>query len=260
MTSEDATELLPPSLALLALEGRAGLELASLIPALGWLLAAPRGDGHPVLVIPGWLTGDRSTLPLRWFLRRQGHHVHRWGLGRNLGPSAEVIQSLADRFHAIRRTHGRAVSLVGWSLGGIYARELARAHPEDVRSVITLGSPFRNPDATTAVRVARRLRLQRPVTGDRREIYRRLAEPPPVPTTAIYSKTDGICAWGSCIETEGPLAENVEVGSSHCGMAYHPGVLYVIADRLAQPEGRWRKFEPGGFGSWALRVRPRAAA
>src|SRR5204863_2180670 len=114
--------ILPPSPVLLALEGRAWLEFAALVPALPLLARAPCGDGHPVLVLPGWLANDRSTWALRWFLRNRGYHVHGWKLGRNLGPTA----ALAERFTALRARHGRRLSLIGWSLGGIYARELAR--------------------------------------------------------------------------------------------------------------------------------------
>src|SRR5207244_11287989 len=122
----------PPSPALLALEGRAWLEFAALLPALPLLGRAPAGDGHPVLVLPGWLANDRSTQALRWFLRDRGYHVHGWKLGRNLGPSSRLAPALGQRFTALRARHGRKLSLIGWSLGGIYARELARRFPDDV--------------------------------------------------------------------------------------------------------------------------------
>ena len=145
----------PPSPALLALEGRAWLEFAALLPALPLLGRAPAGDGHPVLVLPGWLANDRSTQALRWFLRDRGYHAHGWKLGRNLGPSSALAPALRQRFTALRARHGRKVSLIGWSLGGIYARELARRFPDDVRQVITLASPFRNPSATSVARFFR---------------------------------------------------------------------------------------------------------
>jgi pimeloyl-ACP methyl ester carboxylesterase len=129
----------PPSPLLTALESRAWLELVSLLPALPVLDRAPAGDGHPVLVLPGWLAGDVSTRTLRWFLRRRGYHVHGWRLGRNVGATEEIVHGLGSRFHALRRRHDRPISIVGWSLGGIYARELARRFPDDVRQVITLG-------------------------------------------------------------------------------------------------------------------------
>jgi pimeloyl-ACP methyl ester carboxylesterase len=239
----DAATLAGPSAALLALEGRAWFELASLIPTLPVLQAAPRGDGHPVLVLPGWLASDRSTQALRWFLRDRGYHAHGWRLGRNDGPSPEIVSGLAARLDALCARHGRRVSLVGWSLGGIYARELARRRPDDVRQVITLASPFRDPDATSVL-IARLAGRRPPRSPD---VLARLRSPLPVPTTAVYSRTDGIVAWQSCVEPRGPQSESIEVGTSHCGMGHHPAALLVIADRLAQPDGAWRHFEPRGW-------------
>ena len=239
----DAATLAGPSAALLALEARAWLEFASLIPALPVLQAAPTGDGHPVLVLPGWLASDTSTRALRWFLRDRGYHAHGWRLGRNHGPTSEIVTGLAARLATLRARHGRPVSLVGWSLGGIYARELARRRPEDVRQVITLASPFRDPDATSAL-IARLAGRRPPRSPD---VLARLRSPLPVPTTAIYSRSDGIVAWQSCVEPRGEQSESIEVGTSHCGMGHHPAALLVIADRLAQPEGTWRHFEPRGW-------------
>jgi pimeloyl-ACP methyl ester carboxylesterase len=236
----------PPSPLLTALEGRAWLELVSLLPALPVLDRAPAGDGHPVLVLPGWLAGDVSTRMLRWFLRRRGYHVHGWRLGRNVGATEEIVHGLGRRFHALRRRHDRPVSIVGWSLGGIYARELARRFPDDVRQVITLGSPFADPSATTPARLYRALLGVEP--GGRRT----LAEPIPVPATSIYSRSDGVVAWQSCLDTPGPLRENVEVWSSHCGLGHHPAALLVIADRLAQPAGAWRPFVSRSWQRWPL--------
>src|SRR5262245_51652067 len=181
----------PPSPMLLALEGRAWLELAALVPALPALAQAPRGDGHPVLVLPGFLADDRSTRALRWFLRDRGYHAHAWRLGRNVGPSSETVSGLVERLTAISERHGRTVSLVGWSLGGIYARELARAYPDRVRQVITLASPFRDPTASTVARLQRLGLGPRPV-GDSTIPRERLRAPLPVPTTSFYSETDGI--------------------------------------------------------------------
>ena len=230
----------PPSVALLALEGRAWLEFAALLPALPLLGRAPAGDGHPVLVLPGWLASDRSTQALRWFLRHRGYHAHGWKLGRNYGPSGALRTALAERFTALRRRHGRPLSLIGWSLGGIYARELARQFPRDVRQVITLASPFRDPSATSIARFFPARRNGAPAGS-----HEPLGTPLPVPSTSLYSRSDGIVAWRSCLEDGGPLRESIEVQSSHCGMGHHPAVLLVIADRLAQPEGAWRPFGQG---------------
>jgi hypothetical protein len=249
--------LSPPSLGLLALEGRAWLELASLLPAWPALRrAAPSGDGHPVLVLPGLLAGDASTVPLRWLLRQLGYRAHRWNLGRNLGPDERVVAGLRARLEDLRRRYGRRVSLVGWSLGGIYSRELARRFPDDVRQVITLASPFRNVEASNV----RRLRtIRRPPPRAVREsgLGARLREPLPVPTTAIWSRTDGIVAGRSCIEEPGPLRESVEVETSHCGMGFHPAPLLVVADRLGQREGEWAPFDGRKIARWPFRGWPR---
>ena len=237
--------LAPPSLLLLALEGRAWLELAALVPSLPLLAGTPRGDGHPVLVIPGYLAGDRSTRALRAFLRHRDYHAHAWRLGLNLGPSPRIVSGLGERLRELRARHGRTVSLVGWSLGGLYARELARRRPEDVRQVITLASPFRDPSASNVALLLGQRR--RAGAGD---LAAQLREPLPVPTTSILSRSDGIVSWRSCLEEEGPRRENVVVESSHCGMGHHAAALAVIADRLAQPEGTWRHFTSWGIGPW----------
>jgi pimeloyl-ACP methyl ester carboxylesterase len=239
----------PPSAMLIALEGRAWFEFAALVPALPALAGAPRGDGHPVLVLPGFLADDRSTRALRWFLRDRGYHAHAARLGRNLGPSPETVAGLVERLASLHARHGRKVSLVGWSLGGIYARELARAFPDRVRLVITLASPFRDPTASTVARLSRLGIGPRPV-GDGTIPRERLCAPLPVPTTSFYSETDGIVAWRSCLADDGPLAENLGVRSSHCGMGHHPTVLLAIADRLAQREDTWRPYVPQPSAWW----------
>ena len=256
MTSSEP--LSPPSPLLLALEARAWFELAALVPALPALAGAPRGDGHPVLVLPGYLADDASTSALRWFLRDRGYYAHSWRLGRNNGPTDATVEGLVARLRALHQRHGRKVSLVGWSLGGIYARELARAFPDHVRLVITLASPFRDPLASNVTRLARLGLGPRP--SEPRVPIERLRAPLSVPTTAFYSATDGIVAWQSCRVDAGPFAENLAVRSSHCGMGHHPTVLLAIADRLAQPEGSWRPFEAQASAWWpfsaALDVAP----
>ena len=235
----------PPSPLLFALEGRAWFEFAALLPALPVLARAPRGDGHPVLVLPGWLAGDRSTQALRWFLRDRGYHVHGWRLGWNLGPSPEIVRALGQRFTVLRARHTRPISLIGWSLGGIYARELARKFPDDVRQVITLATPFRDPWATSVGRLYRTRRAPEDTL-----VHHYLRTPVPVPSTSIYSRSDGVVAWRSCLHDPGLRRENVEVRSSHCGMGHHPAALLVIADRLAQREDTWQPFTPHGWSQW----------
>jgi pimeloyl-ACP methyl ester carboxylesterase len=234
----------PPSARLLLLEGRALLELAALLPAYPFLRRAPKGDGHPVLVLPGFMASDFSTRALRRFLRDKGYATHGWKLGRNLGPSAATINGMTERLQSLHARYGRRVSLIGWSLGGIYSRELARGMPELVRQVITLASPFRDLDAVNVPRFLRRNAGRRTAVPDQAQVRARLREPLSVPTTAIVSRTDAIASWRSCCTDPGPFSETLEVDSSHLGIGHHPVVLLTIADRLAQAEGEWRPFAP----------------
>lgn len=233
-----------PNARLLPLEGRALFELAALLPAYPFLRRAPAGDGHPVLVLPGFMASDLSTRALRRFLRDKDYRTHGWKQGRNLGPSEALIAAMIGRLQDINRRYDRRVSLIGWSLGGIYARELARAMPELVRQVITLASPFRDLDAVNVPRFLRRRSRRRSAVRDDTPIRTRLREPLSVPTTAIVSRTDAIASWQSCCTEPGPLSENLEVESSHLGIGHHPVVLLTIADRLAQKEGEWKPFAP----------------
>ena len=232
----------PPPLALFAREqGRGVLELALGRARRRLLRSAPRGDGHPVLVFPGLLAGDLTTLPLRRFLRDLCYDARGWKLGINLGPNPRLRDKLDARLIHLFERHGRRVSLVGWSLGGIYARELARAHPDRVRLVVTLATPFRDISATHAARLIPIRPGGRPL-HEAHELREALRQPLPVPSTSIYSRTDGIVAWQSCLEEQGPRHESVEVACSHTGMGFHPDALAVIADRLAQGENQWRPF------------------
>jgi pimeloyl-ACP methyl ester carboxylesterase len=247
--SATAQTLKPPSRTLMFLEGRAIHEFGAFLGALPLLSLAPRGDGHPVLVLPGLVASDVSTRPLRSFLKGRGYAVSGWRQGRNLGLRDGVRDSMVNLVHELNDLHGRKVSLVGWSLGGIYARQLAKMMPGRVRNVITLGSPFAaHPKATNAWRVYEMASGQRADDTDPR-FGGTLAETPPVPTTAIFSRTDGICAWQGCMEKSSATSESIEVESSHCGMGHHPAVVYAVADRLAQPEGEWAPFDRSGWRS-----------
>jgi pimeloyl-ACP methyl ester carboxylesterase len=160
---------------------------------------------------------------------------------------------MTDLLEELNDTHGRKVSLVGWSLGGLYARQLAKLMPQRVRSVITLGSPFAGaPKSTNAWRVYEMASGRRADEEDSR-FGGSLSVAPPVPTTAIFSRTDGICAWQGCMEKSSARSESIEVESSHCGMGHHPAVVYAVADRLAQPEGAWKPFDRSG---WRAMVYP----
>jgi pimeloyl-ACP methyl ester carboxylesterase len=220
------------------------------------LRRAPRGEPHPVLVLPGLLASDLSTRVLRRWLGRLGYPVVGWALGRNRGPTQEVVSELPLLIDRLAREHGTSVSVVGWSLGGIYARRLARRAPRQVRQVISLGSPFalvdRPVDDGPGVRAVRRL-TPVPSGGRRHPSRGSLARPLPVPSTAVYSRWDGVVDWRACRQEPGPISENVAVRSSHLGMGHDPAVLWVVADRLAQPRHGWRPFErPTRFGLGTL--------
>ena len=234
-----------PTAARALLESRAVPELGAFALAVPALQLLPRGDGHPVLVLPGLAASDLSTRPLRWYLRTRGYQTHGWKLGRNVGPTGRILDGLSARLAALSERHGRRVSIVGWSLGGVYARGLAREVPASVRQVITLGSPFRFLERT----VRSSAPLQDAVgdadhSAEIADLTRRDLTHLRVPSTAIYSRTDGVVPWRACVDRPGPQRENVEVRGSHVGLGHNPSVVYVVANRLAQPEGTWRPFRP----------------
>lgn len=219
--------------------------LAGLVP----LPALPEGDGHAVIILPGLGTNDTATLPLQLRLKGLGYRVQGWGLGLNRGMRPHVIQQINQ---LIQRTHEDAgpVSLVGWSLGGIFARESARRAPDEIRQVITLGSPF---GGSTGSNVAKALRMitgkRLPAEDERKRT--RLLDAPPVPTTAIYSRSDGLVPWRHCLERRRGHTDNIRIEGSHGGLCGHPLAHYAIADRLAQPAGEWRPFHREGWRALA---------
>ena len=202
-------------------------EITSLMPAAPFLSCAPRGDGHPVLFLPGLGGGDGSTTVLRGFLSSMGYRSYPWNLGTNRGPGMpDLLANLTTRLNEVFAAAGeRKVSIVGWSLGGVYARILAHHHPEKVRQVITLGSPFAGSSTSSEARLLAGVPL------------------PGIPSTAIFSKTDAIVPWQTAIQKPTEIAENIEVYASHIGLGFSPAVLYAVADRLANREGQWRPMQ-----------------
>lgn len=212
--------------------------MAAFLPLLGF---APRGDGQPVLVLPGFLCNDAATAPLRRYLSHLGYQVHGWELGRNLGlrTTGSKGGKLLKRLDALHAQSGEKVSVVGWSLGGMMARQIARARPGKVRQVITLGSPIAGaPYDNNIWPLIIPATAQKPTHDHSHESQ--ISHP--VPSSAIYSEEDGVVAAQNCREVAGPCNESIRVYGSHLGLAANPMVLLAIADRLAQRQGEWKSF------------------
>ncbi len=235
-----------PSLTLLGAEPwRAAFEFVS--HKLTQENKATPGDGHPVLIFPGLGANGRSVAPLRKVCESLGYSAFDWGRGYNTGPQGDVdawLRSLADHSEQLLKNHKQTATLIGWSLGGLYARELAKLMRGRVRQVISIGTPF-NADADhTHVGWLYRL-LSNNSPAYETALAERLRKAPMVPTTSIYSRTDGIVAWQSCRHsTPGAEVEDIEISGSHIGMGWNPAVLRIVADRLAQRPGSWQPYRP----------------
>jgi pimeloyl-ACP methyl ester carboxylesterase len=247
MNEDNPYDRTRPSLLLLATEGgRAITELGLSLPFRN--LYNPRlyeSDGHPVMVIPGFMASKSSTTILRKFVDKLGFSAYDWGIGRNLA-KVEYLDKLAETLDHLYLKYNKKVSLVGWSLGGVFARQLAKKRPHLVRQVITLGSPFRG-----LTKPNNALWLYNIVSGGKSvkqvnpDFLMSLEHPADVPTTAIYTKEDGVVSWKLCIEeVETPIHQNVRVRGSHFGLGHNPSVLHVIADRLQYNHDNWERFKP----------------
>lgn len=196
----------------------------------------PSGDGHPVLVYPGFGMSGAATTELRTRLLQLGYQVYDWELGVGMWPCTSFdawLKLMASQLQQIRRAHDREVSLVGWSLGGLFARELAKLYPDDVRQVITLGTPLSGGLKAGDMALLASWPVNIPADPSLTE---RLQKTPPVPCTSIYSKMDGLIDWKKCIDPQLPESRNVEVkGVSHFGLVHHPDVLRAVAHLLAEP-------------------------
>lgn len=255
-TSAKRIDARPPSrLLTLAEPGRAMGELASFYALRPLLTMLPKGDGHGVLVLPGFMAGDVSTSPLRSLLRDLGYDAVGWNLGRNVRVDEARVAAMMKCVDELFARTGRKVSIVGWSLGGVFARELAKQAPDKVRLVISLGSPISDDrNHTNARRLFEYLNGREP-EPIRNGKFRDLAKAPPVPTTSILTKTDGIVHWRGSVQGGEGDVENIVVHASHCGLGVNPAAIYAISDRLAQSEGSWEPFKPKGI---AALVFPRA--
>lgn len=251
-----------PPLAFTLMELRAPFEAAALLPAMPWLLKARKGEGHPVLVLPAFMTDDNGTYVLRNYLNDMGYQAFPWELGRNNGLRFEYYEKLLERVRELYRLTGQKVTLIGWSLGGVYARLLGHKLPTHVRQVITLGTPFR-------------VNVTGEIAGPVAELYNRMnpnwqsdllvnsehiwTRPPPVPTTSVATVSDGVVGWKNCVDTAESRApnESVRVPGSHMGLTHNALALYVVADRLANAEeSEWQPFEPPASMRWLFKDLP----
>lgn len=235
----------PPFFGLLGIEPlRAAFEFAGM--HLMDRSSLPAGDGHPVVFFPGLATDQRAVAPLRNCCETLGYSVHDWELGLNTGPQGHIgdwLAGLADHVQAVSDAHGRRASLVGWSLGGVYAREIAKLVPDAVRQVVTLGTPFGGTGNNSNVGWLYGALNVQPTASDTTTLSVRLSTTPDVPTTSVYSRTDGVVSWEACMLRAGRRAENIEVEGSHLGLPWNPKVISIVADRLAQPEGSWSRWK-----------------
>jgi hypothetical protein len=238
------------------LEGRGLLEMALLPASLPLLMEAPQGDGHPVLLVPGFMAGETTLIGLKWMLQNKGYDVHTWGLGRNMGFRSKHANALPQKIRHLHYITGKKVSLVGWSLGGVFSMYGAQNSLDCVRSIITLGSPVsvdaegsQSPSAVKALyrlvshRLGAGAHVMQPKVKVMRE-RRRLA----IPTSCLYSLSDGVVPpQEATIDGDPALHENIQVPGSHIGLGFNGIVLSIVADRLAQPENQWKPFAAKGL-------------
>lgn len=226
---------------------RAIKDVASLVKKREFLKNAPKGDGHTVMVLPGFMTSDPATTFLRKQLRKFGYNAQPWKLGVNLGPTnnRDIDTLLHERVKELYLTSGHRISLVGWSLGGVLAREVARNNPEMIRQVITLASPVGGSmEATSLWDIYIKLfgrNINKEALEERMEKVRHPV--PGVAFTSIYTKQDGVIAWQLAQVDETDLSQNIAVGASHLGIIFNPQALYAIADRLSMPDNQWKRMD-----------------
>ena len=210
--------------------------------ALAAAISSPRASApRPVLVLPGFIGSDQSTLPLRSFLWTLGHRPYGWGLGRNVGPAKHIAAGVDRLLVDLFDRHQTPIDIVGWSLGGVFGRLMAFNRPEMIRQVISLGSPIKlNRDESS---VNRLFELMGSIWNFSSTSRRLDIDKIPVPSTTVWTRTDGVVPGLACRQTPGPLAEVVEVRGAHCGLGHNGAVLHLVADRIALPEEEWWPFE-----------------
>ena len=250
------------------LEWRAPFEIISLAYTWPWLACAPDGDGHPVLLLPGFMGSEGSLIGLELFLRQRGYEVQTWGLGRNVGFRPGHASALEQKIRHLHHVSGRTVSMVGWSLGGVFALYGAHKASESVRNVVTLGSPL-SVDAQGSASPALLMALYRLVAHPKGSAVHSMQPrakslreriPPSMPMSCLYSLSDGVVPpQEATIDGDPAMHENIRIAGSHSGLGFNPLVLRVLADRLAQPEGQWQPYQPSGTSGLVHRMLTHAA-
>ena len=227
---DDGTELTAPTGLLTAGELLSLRQLPRLALAMPGLLQQ-RGPAisRTVLFAPGYGTSDRSTDLPRAILRRLGHEVHGWGQGRNQGRFGTVLPKLVARVEELAERSGEPVHLIGWSLGGVFVREVARNRPDLVAQLITMGTPVVGGPQHTALRRRFSETTTEKIAAGIEEAN---ARPIRVPLTVIYSKNDGVVAWRACLDRDTAGADHVEVRSTHLGLGLDPDVLTAVQTAL----------------------------
>jgi len=255
-----------PRALLSLLEIRAPLEFAVLLATLPTLARAPKGDGHPVLLLPGFAAGDATLEPMRLYLRSRNYGVETWGLGKNVGFNRRYAKVIEQKIRYIHHKSGRKLSLVGWSLGGVFAFYAAHVAPECVRTAISLGSPLRldpdHPPPSSVLAMYRALENpQGTLAHQARSRSKAMRTPPPVPSTCLYSNTDGIVPpQQATLDGDPKNHENIRIPGSHSGLGVNFLAMWIVADRLSQPEGKWQPFKTSGAFTRAFRRLDKAGA
>ena len=226
------TDIKAPSFLLAAGESLTPLEFARLMAAVPALIRQPRGQGEPIIVLPGFGASNVSTAILRKYLSWLGYEVQGWSVGRNTGNVSEMLPLVAEQVAQTFRESKQTVSLIGWSLGGVVARELARDLPEMIAQIITMGSPVVGGPKYTSFR---NFYAKQGMNLDALEarIAEREKRPITVPITSIYSKRDGVVSWQASIDKLNAQADHIEVKATHLGLGISPDVFKVLAKTLA---------------------------
>lgn len=223
------------------LEARVPLEISGLLLASPALALSPRGRPRPIVLCPGYMADESSMAPLAAFLRFLGYRVYNWGLGRNSGGVDGLVARVAPRVMDLADRAGEPVTMIGWSLGGVVARELARRRGELVSEILTMGTPVKGGPKYTSIGGA--FASARGINLDQfeLEVHRRNSIGLSQPITVIYSKLDGVVGWEAAIDSYNPHAENIEVFGTHLGLGVNPRVWGLVARTLAKDQGRLQR-------------------